>query len=181
MPSMRLPSVFCAFALAASSFILSGCDSHAADTTQAPAPKSAAQVAQAAPAGQSRAEVFAHMKQMNVLGEKLFMDPSLSGSGKLAGASCHSPQHAFCPPNGLSVQLGGNDMHQPGLRAVPSLRYLPAIGAAVHRAFSRFRRRRRIRRCRPDRRPDVGRPRRSRCGSGAHSAVVVVRNGQHAC
>ena len=55
----------------------------------------------------------------------MFADPSLSASGRLACASCHSPERAFGPPNALAVQLGG-DMRQPGLRAVPSLRYLQA-------------------------------------------------------
>ncbi|BCQ23771.1 c-type cytochrome [Caballeronia sp. NK8] len=111
-------------ALIALSAAMSGCDSHAAGTnasTPAQAP--------AAPQAQSRAAVFAHVKQMTSLGEKLFFDPSLSGSGKLACASCHSPGHAFGPPNALSVQLGGNDMHQPGFRAVPSLRYLQSVPA----------------------------------------------------
>ncbi|MDH6151832.1 hypothetical protein OKW46_005822 [Paraburkholderia sp. WSM4179] len=39
-------------------------------------------------------------------------------------ASCHSPEHAYGPPNCLAVQLGGADMRQPGTRSVPSLRYL---------------------------------------------------------
>ncbi|MGF6740965.1 cytochrome c peroxidase [Paraburkholderia atlantica] len=34
------------------------------------------------------------------------------------------PEHAYGPPNGLAVQLGGADMRQPGTRSVPSLRYL---------------------------------------------------------
>jgi cytochrome c peroxidase len=58
------------------------------------------------------------------LGQKMFFDPSLSGSGQLACASCHSPESAYAPPNGLAVQLGGPDMKTGGLRAVPSLRYL---------------------------------------------------------
>ena len=57
----------------------------------------------------------------------MFLDPSLSGSGKLACASCHSPDHAFGPPNALSVQLGGSDLRRPGFRAVPSLRYLQSV------------------------------------------------------
>jgi cytochrome c peroxidase len=127
---MRLPFVFGSLALAALSLTvgLSGCDSKAADAKQAQ--EGAMQkVAAPAPAqgGQTRAEVFAHVKNMQAVGEKLFMDPSLSGSGKLACASCHSPQHAFGPPNGLSVQLGGSDMHRPGFRAVPSLRYLQSV------------------------------------------------------
>jgi cytochrome c peroxidase len=58
------------------------------------------------------------------LGKQIFFDPSLSASGKMACASCHSPQHAYGPPNGLAVQLGGPDLTRPGTRSVPSLRYL---------------------------------------------------------
>lgn len=58
------------------------------------------------------------------LGKQIFLDPSLSASGKMSCANCHSPEHAYGPPNGLAVQLGGPDMHQPGTRSVPSLRYL---------------------------------------------------------
>ncbi|MBB5423058.1 cytochrome c peroxidase [Paraburkholderia sp. JPY158] len=58
------------------------------------------------------------------LGKQIFFDASLSASGKMSCASCHSPEHAYGPPNGLAVQLGGADMRQPGTRSVPSLRYL---------------------------------------------------------
>ena len=58
------------------------------------------------------------------LGKQMFFDPSLSASGKMSCANCHSPEHAYGPPNGLAVQLGGPDMRQPGTRSVPSLRYL---------------------------------------------------------
>jgi cytochrome c peroxidase len=58
------------------------------------------------------------------LGKQLFFDASLSASGKMSCASCHSPEHAYGPPNGLAVQLGGPDMRRPGTRSVPSLRYL---------------------------------------------------------
>lgn len=58
------------------------------------------------------------------LGRQMFFDPSLSGSGQQACASCHSPAHAYGPPNGLVVQFGGPDMKRTGIRAVPSLRYL---------------------------------------------------------
>ncbi|MGA7260872.1 MAG: cytochrome c peroxidase, partial [Stellaceae bacterium] len=54
----------------------------------------------------------------------MFVDPSLSASGKMSCASCHSPLDAFGPPNSLSVQLGGKDLQQSGIRAVPSLKYL---------------------------------------------------------
>nr|WP_259460805.1 cytochrome-c peroxidase [Paraburkholderia sp. BL23I1N1] len=32
---------------------------------------------------------------MTALGKQLFFDASLSGSGRLACASCHSPDHGF--------------------------------------------------------------------------------------
>ena len=54
---------------------------------------------------QTRDEVFKTFKNMTEVGEKMFMDPALSGSGKLACASCHSPSRAFGPPNALSVPL----------------------------------------------------------------------------
>jgi cytochrome c peroxidase len=57
------------------------------------------------------------------IGKQMFFDKTLSGSGKLACASCHDPVHAHAPANGLSVQLGGARMTTAGLRAVPSLRY----------------------------------------------------------
>jgi cytochrome c peroxidase len=57
------------------------------------------------------------------IGKQMFFDKTLSGSGKLACASCHDPAHAHAPANGLSVQLGGARMTTAGLRAVPSLRY----------------------------------------------------------
>jgi cytochrome c peroxidase len=66
---------------------------------------------------------------MTALGKQLFFDPSLSGSGKLACASCHSPDHAFSPANSLSVQLGGGDMHRTGMRAAPTLKYLQSVPA----------------------------------------------------
>ena len=76
---------------------------------------------------QSREAVRAHAALASALGAKLFVDPRLSPSGKVACATCHDPAHAFGPPNGLAVQLAGGDMHQPGLRAVPSIKYLQAV------------------------------------------------------
>ena len=58
------------------------------------------------------------------LGRKIFFDPGLSASGKQACASCHSPSHAFGPPNKLAVQPGGHNMKGQGARSTPSLRYL---------------------------------------------------------
>ncbi|MGN6550666.1 MAG: cytochrome-c peroxidase [Pararhizobium sp.] len=75
----------------------------------------------------SRAEARERADALSSLGKVLFSDPRLSGSGRLACASCHDPDHAFAPANGLSVQLGGTDMGRAGGRAVPSLKYLQAV------------------------------------------------------
>lgn len=64
------------------------------------------------------------VEALTQLGRVLFFDPSLSASGKQSCASCHSPDHAFGPPNDLSVQFGGRDMKHAGTRAAPSLRYM---------------------------------------------------------
>src|SRR5690348_9400909 len=61
---------------------------------------------------------------MAQLGARLFHDPHLSGSGRLSCASCHNPAHAYGPPNAGPVMLGGARLKTPGVRAVPSLRYL---------------------------------------------------------
>ncbi len=58
------------------------------------------------------------------LGRKLFFDPSLSASGKLACATCHDSTRAYGPPPGKAIAMGGPQMTQSGTRAVPSLRYL---------------------------------------------------------
>ncbi|EIM96307.1 di-heme cytochrome c peroxidase [Paraburkholderia hospita] len=59
-----------------------------------------------------------------LLGQQIFNDPSLSASGKQSCASCHSAEHAYGPPNDLSVQLGGPHMTDAGYRPPPSLAYL---------------------------------------------------------
>ncbi len=58
------------------------------------------------------------------IGKEIFFDTSLSSSGKLACASCHSPDHAYGPLTDAPVVLGGPDLTRPGSRAVPSLTYL---------------------------------------------------------
>ena len=58
-----------------------------------------------------------------LVGQKMFFDPALSGSGHLACATCHDPNNAYAPGNALAVQPGGKSMTQFGTRAVPSLRY----------------------------------------------------------
>jgi cytochrome c peroxidase len=77
------------------------------------------------PAGEpQRGHQTPELSAVAQIGRKMFFDPSLSGSGNLSCASCHSPLHAYGPPNGLAVQLGGPDGRKPGLRAVPSLTYI---------------------------------------------------------
>ena len=58
------------------------------------------------------------------LGRQLFFDTTLSASGRLACASCHSPAQAYGPPDGDAVRVGGAALNRPGSRAVPSLRYV---------------------------------------------------------
>lgn len=58
------------------------------------------------------------------LGRRIFFDRSLSASGRMACATCHSPTQAYGPPNGLAVQRGGPQLDRQGARAVPSLRYV---------------------------------------------------------
>jgi cytochrome c peroxidase len=77
-------------------------------------------------AAPDRAQVERRAAAMTGLGRQMFSDPSLSASGRISCASCHRPRDAFGPPNALAVQLGGNDMDQFGVRAVPSLEYLQA-------------------------------------------------------
>lgn len=57
------------------------------------------------------------------VGKKIFFDKNLSGSGSMSCATCHDPNYAYGPPNGLAVQFGGTDLLESGVRAVPSLRY----------------------------------------------------------
>lgn len=129
-----------ALAALGAALMLTGCDgrSDGALASADAAPESASAVAPPDPqhglvrppthaGGQSRAEVFEAVRHMTALGKQIFFDPSLSGSGKLACASCHDPAHAFTPANALSVQLGGGDLHRKGLRAVPTLKYLRAV------------------------------------------------------
>ncbi len=72
---------------------------------------------------------------MTAVGRALFRDASLSASGRMACATCHSPLQAFGPPNGLAVQRGGADGLNPGVRAVPSLRYLQNVPAFTEHYF----------------------------------------------
>ena len=51
------------------------------------------------------------------LGQRLFFDPRLSGSGRTACASCHRPDFAYSDPRPVSI----SDTGRPGLRHSPSL------------------------------------------------------------
>ncbi|HVC61758.1 MAG TPA: cytochrome c peroxidase [Acetobacteraceae bacterium] len=66
----------------------------------------------------------APLSAMAQLGRRLFFDPSLSSSGRLACASCHSPAHAYGPPGAQAAMAGGPMLSRQGQRAVPSLMYL---------------------------------------------------------
>jgi cytochrome c peroxidase len=37
------------------------------------------------------------------VGKHMFFDKGLSGSGQIACSTCHDPDHAYGPPNGLAV------------------------------------------------------------------------------
>ena len=80
--------------------------------------------AQAPEGGLSRAEVNQQVRALAAIGRQMFSDPALSASGKQSCASCHSPAHAYGPPNALAVQTGGPGLSDPGGRAVPSLTYI---------------------------------------------------------
>jgi cytochrome c peroxidase len=78
----------------------------------------AAGVAQAAPQP---------LSPLQQLGKSMFLDPSLSASGKMACATCHDPKYAYGPAPGRAIALGGPRMNQSGTRTVPSLRYLREV------------------------------------------------------
>jgi len=72
---------------------------------------------------------------MTTLGRALFFDPRLSASGSMSCATCHSPVHAYGPPNGLAAQLGGRDGKLQGGRAVPSIRYVQGVPSFTEHFF----------------------------------------------
>ncbi|HUK60952.1 MAG TPA: cytochrome c peroxidase [Stellaceae bacterium] len=75
----------------------------------------------------SRPDAYARAAAMSALGRKLFFEPALSASGKMACATCHDPAHAFGPADARAVALGGADLRQSGVRAVPSFKYLQIV------------------------------------------------------
>ncbi len=66
----------------------------------------------------------APLSAMARLGQQIFYDKSLSASGQLSCASCHSPQNFYGPPDGTPARFGGPAVDDQGVRAVPSLMYL---------------------------------------------------------
>jgi cytochrome c peroxidase len=57
------------------------------------------------------------------IGRQMFVDPTLSASGRMSCATCHDPANHFAPSNPLSVQKGGARLDQTGTRAAPALTY----------------------------------------------------------
>ncbi|MDO1581436.1 cytochrome-c peroxidase [Rhizobium oryzicola] len=78
------------------------------------------------PGPMSRPEAFARAEALAALGKKMFSDPSLSASGQEGCSTCHEPARGFGYGRIDPVVMGGPAMDQPGVRAVPSLRYLQA-------------------------------------------------------
>ena len=62
---------------------------------------------------------------MRQLGEQLFTEKALSGSGRIACSSCHQRTLAYSSPQALMP--GGNRLQLRGNRAVPGLTYLQAV------------------------------------------------------
>jgi cytochrome c peroxidase len=67
------------------------------------------------------------LSPLQQLGKSMFLDPSLSASGRMACATCHDPKYAYGPAPGKAVALGGPRLNQSGTRTVPSLRYLREV------------------------------------------------------
>ncbi|MET0792403.1 MAG: cytochrome c peroxidase [Polyangiaceae bacterium] len=101
-------------ALLGSGLWLSACAAHPAVSNEAAAGN---------PGSAQQGQQSSGLSLSAQLGKQLFFDKSLSASGSMACATCHDPEHAYGPSNGLSVQLGGKGMDRAGTRAVPSLRY----------------------------------------------------------
>lgn len=129
-PGSRAGRAAVSIALVAAALCLAACSrgpeqgaaaapAHAAGGVASSAPPNASPNASAA-----AAPVAPSRKDLAEIGRLAFFDPSLSASGRMSCATCHSPEHAYGPPNSLAVQLGGAGMQDAGTRAVPSLRYL---------------------------------------------------------
>lgn len=65
------------------------------------------------------------LSAMAQLGRALYVDASLSASGKMSCASCHDPANGYNPPPGSGpVMFGGPRLDTAGMRPPPSLAYL---------------------------------------------------------
>jgi cytochrome c peroxidase len=102
---------------------LAACGGGDGDDSDAPAAPPVTPPVVTPPAGSSTINPPTKLSLAAQVGQKLFFDHALSGSGKMSCATCHDPNFAYGPPNDLAVQLGGVNMTTPGVRAVPSLRY----------------------------------------------------------
>jgi cytochrome c peroxidase len=66
----------------------------------------------------------APLSAMALVGKQIFFDSTLSASGRMACASCHSPEQAYAAPHNRPLQLLGSLGGAKAIRAVPSLRYV---------------------------------------------------------
>lgn len=105
-------------------------------TARVEKPSATSPVAQAAAARLDAPAI--PLSAMAQLGQKMFFDPRLSGSGRMSCATCHNPGHAYAPANSLPAQLGGSELRLQGLRAVPSLTYLERTPKFVVRPDTAF-------------------------------------------
>jgi cytochrome c peroxidase len=62
------------------------------------------------------------------VGAKIFVDTSMSASGRQSCATCHDLSAGLAAPNALAVQPGGANLEQTGVRNTPSAAYLKAAG-----------------------------------------------------
>ena len=54
------------------------------------------------------------LSPLQQLGKSMFLDPSLSASGRMACASCHDPKYAYGPAPGRAIALGGPRLNRSG-------------------------------------------------------------------
>ncbi len=66
----------------------------------------------------------ASMSSVALIGQEIFKDVSLSGSGQMSCATCHDPDLGHASPFTTSVAFGGVNLDMPGLRLPPAIRYL---------------------------------------------------------
>jgi cytochrome c peroxidase len=69
------------------------------------------------------------MSAAALLGQEIFKDIRLSGSGRVSCATCHDPDLGHASPFDTPVALGGVNLDLPGLRLPPAIRYLRYTGA----------------------------------------------------